>query len=101
MDGLLLRPHLVRGRSGFGVRGGVGVRVSFSEHTWLGVGLGLEVGLVVGLGLGLGVRVRFSEHTVTKLLPTMASGIDMKSTPATMAAAAITWPASVEGVLSP
>ena len=43
----------------------------------------------------------FSDHTVTKLLPTMASGIDMKSTPATMAAAAMAWPALVEGVLSP
>ena len=41
------------------------------------------------------------EHTVTKLLPTMASGIDMKRTPATMATPAITWPASVAGVLSP
>ena len=63
--------------------------------------LGLRLGLGLRLRLGLGLGVSFSDHTVTKLLPTMASGIDMKSTPATMAAAAIPWPASVEGVLSP
>ena len=88
MDRLLLRPNLV------GVR--VSVRVRLGSGSGSGSGFGcFRFGVAVGLGTS-----RY-EHTVTKLLPTMASGIDMKRTPATMATLAITWPASVAGVVSP